>query len=92
MVITQQIGVPMSPNQLSIFGLNDQYRFRRRHSREKVGCAIPTRRDCFTHPTFLAGTRAYFAPAFSIFAQVSRRATVRLKTGRAGVESGSTQK
>ncbi len=30
--------------------------------------------------------------AFSIFAQVSRRATVRLNTSRSGVLSGSTQK
>ncbi len=31
-------------------------------------------------------------PRFSILAQVSFRATVRLKTGEPGVESGSTQK
>ncbi len=31
-------------------------------------------------------------PRFSILAQVSRSATVRLKTGLPGVESGSTQK
>jgi len=33
-----------------------------------------------------------FEPRFSIFAQVSFRATVRLKTGAPGLVSGSTQK
>ena len=34
----------------------------------------------------------FFSDVFSILAQVSRRATVRLKTGFAGVESLSAQK
>jgi hypothetical protein len=34
----------------------------------------------------------YDYPFFAIFAQESTSETVRLKTGRAGVESGSTQK
>ncbi len=33
-----------------------------------------------------------YYPFFSIFAQVSRRFTVRLKTGLLGAESGSTAK
>lgn len=40
----------------------------------------------------LGSRRDYFSSDFSIFAQLSRSVTVRLKTGLPGVESRSTQK
>src|SRR5690606_32447528 len=39
-----------------------------------------------------SGGRSYLPDRFSILAQVSRSVTVRLNTGRSGVESLSTQK
>ena len=43
-------------------------------------------------PWITSDAQRYDPPRFSIFAQVSRRVTVRLKTGFPGAESVSTQK